>query len=158
MFLLNGKVIQPGVAFTDANGIQYPPQWLYQTTLAQKQAIGITEVPDPIPVDNRFYWDTNLPKEINDTVDINEDGSNRVNKGLKSQFIDQVKDTANKLLAQTDWTVIRKAERNVDIPADIVAKRAKILDEATRLETAITGVTNVEELIQVLNNQDWEAK
>ena len=32
MFLLNGKVIQPGSSFTDINGTQYPPQWLYQTT------------------------------------------------------------------------------------------------------------------------------
>lgn len=63
--------------------------------------------------------------------------------------------TANKMLAQTDWMVIRKAERGVDIPADIVAKRAAIVDECTKVETAIIGCANVEELIDVVMNQKW---
>ena len=78
-----------------------------------------------------------------------------VTKGLKSNFITQVKQTAGSLLAQTDWYVVRKAERNVDIPADIVTKRAAIVTEADRLETAITSVTTVEALIEVLNAQNW---
>ncbi len=70
-------------------------------------------------------------------------------------FIAQVKDTAGKLLAQTDWYVVRKLERNVDIPAKIITKRAAIVTEANRLETAITNATSVEALIEVLNAQNW---
>jgi len=79
-----------------------------------------------------------------------------VTKGLKSQWIAQVKDTAGKQLAATDWMVIRKAERDVAIPADVVAKRAAILAEANRLENAIAACTTVEELIAVVTAQNWE--
>lgn len=143
MFLLNGKVIQPGSSFTDVNGTQYPPQWLYQTTLAEKQAIGITEVPDPVRADDRFYWDGNLdnPKDL---------------KELKETYVKQVKETAGKLLAQTDWQVLRKFERSLDIEPGVIDQRAYILAEVNRLESEIKSASNVEALIQVLNDQKWE--
>ena len=78
-----------------------------------------------------------------------------VTKGLKSQWIAQVKHTAGTMLATTDWMVIRKAERDVAIPADVAAKRAAIVAEADRLESAITACTTVEELIDVVNDQRW---
>ena len=78
-----------------------------------------------------------------------------VTKGLKSNFIAQVKNTAGSLLAQTDWYIIRKAERNVDIPEEIVLKRTQIVTEANRLETNIKASTTVEGLIEVLNAQNW---
>ena len=176
MFLLNGNRLAEGVSFTDANGVKYPPQWLNQSTEEQKLAIGITWVADVVRADDRFYWDgdINNPKALEDKLEVNEDGTplykqvydkatesmvdtteQVVTKGLKSNYIAQVKDTAGKLLAQTDWYVIRKAERNVDIPVDIVTKRAAIVTEADRLETAITSVTTVEALIEVLNAQNW---
>jgi hypothetical protein len=151
MFLLNGNRLAEGTSFYDANGTQYPPQWLNTSTEEQKLAIGITWVADPAPFDTRFYWDTDLPKALEDKLE--EDGS--TTKGLKSNFKAQVKDTANKLLAQTDWYVIRKAERSVDIPTDVVTKRAAIVTEANRLETAITNAATVEALIEVLNAQNW---
>jgi len=78
-----------------------------------------------------------------------------VTKGLKSQWITQTKQTANSLLAQTDWMVIRKFERGVDIPAAVVAKRAGILAECTRLETAIASCADVPALISVVMDQNW---
>ena len=178
MFLLNGKHLPEGTSFYDANGTQYPSGWLNQATDEQKAAIGITWVADPTPVDTRFYWSEGNPKALEDKLEVKEDGTplykqvydktandglgamvdtteQVVTKGLKSTFTTQVKDTAGKLLANTDWYVIRKAERNVDIPTDIVAKRGAIVTEANRLETAIAGVTNVEGLIEVLNGQNW---
>jgi hypothetical protein len=156
MFLLNGKHLPEGTSFYDANGTQYPSGWLNQATEEQKAAIGITWVADPIRADDRFYWDGNInnPKALEDVTETVE-GKEYTTKGLKSQFIAQVKDTAGKLLAQTDWYVIRKSERNVDVPADVVTKRANIIAESDRLEEVITGVTTVEQLIETLNNQNW---
>ena len=151
MILLNGKHLPEGTSFYDANGVQYGAGWLNQSTEEQKLAIGITWVADPAPVDTRFYWNTNLPKALDDKLE--EDGS--TTKGLKSQFIAQVKDTAGKLLANTDWYVIRKIERNVEIPSEIALKRTQIVTEANRLETDIKASTNVEALIEVLNTQNW---
>jgi hypothetical protein len=163
MFLLNGNRLAEGIPFTDANGVKYPPQWLNQATEEQKLAIGITWVADPAPIDTRFYWDTDLPKALEDKLEVNKDnspilddkGNQVITKGLKTQFVTQVKDTAGKLLAQTDWYVVRKAERDVAIPTNVVTKRAAIVTEADRLETAITSVTTVEALIEVLNTQNW---
>jgi len=176
MFLLNGKPLPEGVSFYDANGTQYPSGWLNQSTEEQKLAIGITWVADPVRADDRFYWngDINNPKALEDRLEVKEDGSplykqvydkttesmvdtteQVVTKGLKSQFVAQIKDTAGKLLAQTDWYIIRKAERNVDIPAEIALKRTQIVTEANRLETDIKASTTVEALIEVLNAQNW---
>lgn len=153
MFLLNGNRLAEGVSFYDANGTQYHSGWLNQSTEEQKLAIGITWVADPVRADDRFYWngDINNPKALEDKLE--EDGS--TTKGLKSQFVAQIKDTAGKLLAQTDWYIIRKAERNVDIPAEIALKRTQIVTEANRLENDIKASTTVEALIEVLNAQNW---
>lgn len=62
---------------------------------------------------------------------------------------------AGTLLAQTDWMIVRKVERNIDIPSDIKAKRAAIIAEATRLENDIQAAETVEDLIEVLNVQNW---
>ena len=174
MFLLNGNRLQEGKAFKDAEGNHYPQNWLNLSTEEEKAALGITWVADPTPVDTRFYWDTDLPKALEDKLEVKEDGTplykqvydkatesmvdtteQVVTKGLKSNFVAQVKDTAGKLLNATDWYVIRKAERNVDMPSDVVAKRAVIVTEANRLETAVNGASTVEALIEVLNAQNW---
>ena len=156
MFLLNGNRLPEGTSFYDANGVQYGSGWLNQATEEQKLAIGITWVADAVRADDRFYWDGNInnPKALADVTET-VDGKEYVTKGLKSNFIAQTKQTAGSLLANTDWYVVRKAERNVDIPADVVTKRAAIVTEANRLETAITNAANVEALIEVLNAQNW---
>ena len=151
MFLLNGNKLSEGTAFTDANGNKYPANFLNLSTEEEKNAIGITWVADPAPVDTRFFWDTDLPKALEDKLE--EDGS--TTKGLKTQYVAQVKDTAGKLLNATDWYVIRKAERNVEVPSEVALKRTQIVAEANRLEVDINGAFTVEDLIAVLNNQNW---
>jgi hypothetical protein len=168
MFLLNGSRLAEGTAFT-ANGVQYPANWLNLTTLAEKQAIGITEAADPVRADDRLYWDGNVnnPKALEDKEESDQDGNplyvkvlgvvdgepamvdsteRLVTKGLKSNFIAQVKRSAGSILAQTDWMVIRKAERNVDIPASVVTYRAAVVAKADELEAAIAAVTTVAQL------------
>jgi len=142
MFLLNGNRLPEGTAFTDANGNQYAANYLNLSTEEEKAAVGITWVTDPVRLDDRFYWngDASTPKDL---------------AGLQTQFVAQVKDTAGKLLNATDWYVIRKAERNVEIPSEVSLKRTQIVAEANRLEVDINGAVNVEALIEVLNGQNW---
>jgi hypothetical protein len=176
MFLLNDKPISPDTAFTH-EGIQYPNNWIRLASPAERAAIGITEVADEdTSFDNRFYWSKGNPKALEDREESDEQGNplyvkvlgevdgepamvdtaeRLVTKGLKSNMIAQVKHTAGTLLAQTDWMVIRKAERDVAIPADVVAKRAAIVAEADRLEAAIAAVASVDALIGVMNGQQW---
>lgn len=78
-----------------------------------------------------------------------------VTKGLRSQHIAQFKATANSMLSQTDWTVIRKAERGVDIPADVAAKRAAILAECDRLIAAVTAAQDMPAFIAAVQSANW---
>jgi hypothetical protein len=115
---------------------------------------------------------TNTPKALEDKAEFKKDGSplyvqvwdatvgelgemvdtteQVVTKGLKSTFIAQNKASANSLLAATDWMVIRKAERDVAIPSDVVTARAAIIADCTAKEAAITVCTTVEALIAVV--------
>jgi len=178
MYKLNGRTLRIGRSFVH-NEITFPSNWLQKSTEAEKTAIGITWVDDPVRYDDRYYWngDINNPKALEDKEEVDEDGNplyvkvldntdpdnpvmvdsdeRLVTKGLKSNMIAQVKHTAGTLLAQTDWYVTRKVERSVDIPTDVSSKRAAIVAESERLETAIAAVTSVEQLIEVMQSQNW---
>ena len=155
MFKHNNTPIPLDTPFT-IDGTSYPANWLRLTTLAEKQAVGIEEVADETTVyDDRFYWGVDNPKQLEDITVTPEGGEPYVQKGLKSNWTAQVKDTANKLLAQTDWMVIRKAERDVAIPTATVTYRAEVVTECTRLKTAIEGVADVPALIAIVTAQTW---
>jgi len=175
MFKLDGKILPEGTPF-EHDGVQYPANFLNLSTEAEKSAIGITWENDTVRADDRFYWDGNAsnPKALEDVLATDENGDpvyvkvwdpetetmvdtdeQVVTKGLKSNWTTQIKQTTNLLLAQSDWYVVRKFERDVAIPTDIVTKRAAIITESNRLETAISGATTVAGLIEVINSQNW---
>jgi len=172
MFQLNGITISVDRPYTTEAGVKYANL----RDPAIRSALGVVEVPDPEYFDQRFYWGVGNPKLLEDREEVDEDGNpmfvkvlgevngepamvdsdeRLVTKGLKSQWIAQVKDTAGKMLAQTDWMVIRKAERDVAIPESTQAYRAAVVAEADRIEEAIKACTSVEQLIAVINNQSW---
>lgn len=141
MFMLNNVPLIIGNPFQTADGTQYPANWLQLSTEEDRIAVGISEVPDnAVYYDDRFYWSPEIPKDLDQ---------------LKTQWIAQVKDTAGKMLAQTDWIIIRKSERNIAIPTNVKTYRAAIVAECDRLELAIEGCNNVEEFIPVVTNQNW---
>ena len=157
MFKHNNQTIPLDTPFT-IDGTSYPANWLRLTSMAEKQAVGIEEIADMTTTyDDRFYWGVDNPKQLNDETITPEQGDPYVQKGLKSNWTAQVKDTANKLLAQTDWMVIRKAERNIDIPSDTTTYRQAVISECTRLVTAIGACADVPALIAVVTTQGWPA-
>jgi len=176
MYKLGNLTLRIGRSFT-VGDVMYPSNWLQKSTEAEKTAIGITWVDDPVRADDRYYWDgdINNPKALEDKLETKEDGTplyeqkwnpdteqmedtdvQVVTKGLKSTMIAQVKHTAGTMLASTDWYVTRKVERNVDIPTDVAAKRVAIVAESDRLETAIKACTTVMLLIEIMNSQNWD--
>ena len=148
-YKIETKTIQLDTPFTH-NGIQYPANWIRLASEEDKSAIGLVWEADPVRADDRFYWngDINNPKALEDVTETVE-GKEYTTKGLKSNFITQVKTTAGSILSQTDWMVIRKAERNVDIPTSIITYRSSVVAKVDELETAIQAVTTVEELINL---------
>ena len=159
-YKLNGQFISVDRKYTTADGVTYP----HLRSAEVRQQLGVEEVPDAERKDERFYMHTEnadgsftiTPKDLEDGETYTDlRGVERRVLGLKSQWIAQVKDTAGKMLAQTDWMVIRKAERAVDVPAETQTYRAAIITEADRLEAAIAACLNVEALIAVVGSQNW---
>ena len=136
MFILNGKPLALDVAFT-AGGINYPANWLRLTTLAEKQAIGISETAGPAWYDQRFYWGVDKPKTIAD---------------LKVKWIDQQKSTAGTLLARTDWMIIRKEEAGTAVPSDTQTYRTAVRTQCKAREDQITACATTEELAALIGN------
>jgi len=180
-YKLNGRTLPIDRGFTH-NDIQYPRNWLRQASQADKDALGITWEADPVRHDDRYYWNGELdnPKMLDDKLEVDENSQPLYEKvydatanngegamvpkqplvqvktlGLKSNMIAQVKHTAGTLLAQTDWYVTRKSEKGVDIPVEVETKRDAVRTECDRLEVAINAVTTVEELITVMESQNW---
>ena len=144
MFIFNNQPLSPDSAFTDPKtGIQYPANWLRLASAEDRAAIGIIEVPDPAPYDQRFYWSPDLPKD---------------HQQLVEQWINTTRTTANTLLAPTDWQVIRKADNNKPMDAVIKADRQRIRDAAGIKIAAISTTITTEELAAYITSagySDW---
>jgi len=158
----NTRTIKEGKAWTDDNGIQHPANW-HVWTRQEKEAIGMVEVIEQTPPDSRFYtWSqnpdgtiTSTPKPVEDVPAVDESGIPIIDPitlkqlsspGLKTTFIQEVKQQQGSLLSQTDWAIVRKADTNIDVPASIQQWRNEIRLTASIMEDAISQVTTVQEL------------
>lgn len=139
MFLLDGKPLSPDVAFTHA-GIQYPANWLRLASPEERAAIGITEVPDPEPYDQRFYWGPDLPKDHGQLVE---------------QWTATTRQTANTLLQPTDWMFTREVDNGK--PADPAIKQwRQAIRDATGVKiTAITQTADTAELAAYITGAEY---
>jgi hypothetical protein len=152
------KLIRPHTAF-ELDGVEYNAKWTVRMTAEEKTALGITEVYSNPKPDERFYWVQENPIAMIDGLPrITFKAIAKDLDALKEQFIAQERDNANKLLTNSDWVVIRKIERNIDIPEDVAELRANTLLQFHEKETAITDASTVEELINIIapNSQEPE--
>jgi hypothetical protein len=131
MFTLNGSPLQLDTAFTGADGTQYPANWLRLATPEERTAIGIAEVADPEPFDDRFYWGVGNPRDIDQ---------------CKAMLIAQVKQTAAALLAPTDWKIIRFAETGTAVDTATSEYRTAVRAASNSNEAAINECDTVDEL------------
>jgi hypothetical protein len=162
MYVLNGtKELKPGKTWTDDNGVQHPGNWASVWSDDVKASYGIKEVVIQPKPDSMFYWVgqrsldgswSSTPKNIDDVKEVdkdgkailNENGNQLITKGLKSQWIAKTKETANGLLASTDWQVIAKAERDRAIDSNVATYRAAVITACTAIEKAITDITDTD--------------
>jgi len=105
-----GRALPMDKAFSH-NNISFPANWLRVSTEADKEAQGISWVtPEEPPV-------VRAPLERE-----------------KSNGIVRAKDTAGKMLAQSDWMVIASVERSRAVAENWAEYRAAVIAEADRLE------------------------
>ena len=94
------------------------------------------------------------PKKLEDTNEVNKDGTplldpdgkQVITKGLKSNHVARIKSQAAGLLHSTDWYVIRNAESQTAIPANISTYRAAVRAKSNDMEALINAVSSVEQL------------
>ena len=144
MFILNNQPLSPDRAFTTEDGTQFPANWLRLSSPEEREAIGITEEPDPIPVDQRFYWDTGIPKDLGQLVD---------------QWVAQVKQTAGALLSQTDWYITRQSETGLEAPQSVLDRRSYIRYLSNNKEALLGATETTDELAAYVTGPDfnvWE--
>ena len=122
------------VAFTSADGTQYPANWLRNSTAADRAAVkntGITWEAGPPWYDQRFYWGPDKPKDL---------------ATLKSLWVQKQKYIANGLLAPTDWKVIRAAEGGTAVPSADTTYRGNVRTQCGLREATINACADVDKL------------
>ena len=123
-----GRALPLDKAFTH-NNISFPANWLRVSTPSDKEAQGISWVtPEEPPVVR-----APLDRE-------------------KSKGIAQAKDTAGKLLAQSDWMVIASVERSRVLADDWAEYRAAVIAEADRLEGEYNAAESYEDFDKIKKN------
>jgi hypothetical protein len=160
MYVLNGtKELKPGKTWIDDNGVQHPGNWASVWSDDVKAFYGIKEVTIQAKPDNKFYWVgqrsldgswTSKERNLEDVKEVDEDGNAILDKdgnqvitlGLKSQWIVKTKETANSLLATTDWQVVAKAERDRAIDSNVATYRAAVITACTAIRKSITDITD----------------
>ena len=100
-------------------------------------------------------WGTATPKRLEDEdakdVDgnniLDDDGNKIINYGLKTEKKRIIKQQASKLLAPTDWYVIKANEvADYNVPENITTFRADVRSKSNEMETQIDACNNVDEL------------
>ena len=95
--------------------------------------------------------DAVLDENGEETYNVTNENNHDIDK-LKSSEKYKVNSDAGRLLTPTDWYVIRKAERSIDIPTDIAAERLDIITKADGFITAIDALTTVESVLRYTYN------
>ena len=162
----NNTIIRAGRGWTDDNGIKHPTNWM-QWSDAEKTAAGLVWENDPAPFDNRFYWDANTPKSLDDVNEVDDngdaildaDGNQVVTKGLKSIYKERAKEQAAGKLAPTDWYVVRKAEDSTaTIPAAVTTYRSDVRTAEGTISTAIDNAADHAAFMALFDEPDGGGK
>ena len=155
MWTHGDKTIRPGRPWTDSNGTQHPGNWNIWSK-AEKDALNIKEViEDPKPDSRLYFWSMSGGK-IESWAKPLDDSEGVV--GVKTTFKNAVKDQQGSLLSQTDWAIIRKADKGTAIPSNIQTWRDAIRDTATEMENAIDNSTDTDAVARLFVSWDNEAE
>ena len=150
------RTIRSGQAWADDSGTQHPSNW-HMWTPEEKQAKGLVEVIETQQPDSRLYhWGqnpdgtyTSTPKALDDSI-VPQGSTDRVQKGLRSQFIHQVKQQQQSLLSQTDWAIVRKQDVGTTIPEAVSTFRTAVRAKSQEMRAAISAVSSIEEFEALL--------
>ena len=78
--------------------------------------------------------------------------------GVKSTLKATVKEQQESLLSQTDWAIIRKADKETAIPSNIQTWRDAIRAKATEMENAIDSASDTDAIAGLFLSWDEGGK
>ena len=148
MFLLDGRILPLDTPF-EANGTQYPANWLRLASPEARAAIGITEVVEQPRPDDRFYW-VSGPDNNGDYTAIPKDLD-----GLKKTWSAQFKQTAWSMLSGSDWMIVRKSEDGTAVPADWTSYREAVRTTCQLAITDLEATTDIDAFIASVTSVQW---
>lgn len=142
MYYLNGEPLRLDKAFVDADGNQYPANWLRNSTQEQRDALGIVWVAsDPSEwYDQRFYWGVENPKDLTE---------------LKELWASKQEAYANIELAKTDWYAARAHDTGKPVPEAVATYRTAVRVAAGQRAAEIEACLDVDELAALIDSQPW---
>jgi hypothetical protein len=172
MWKYGSKTIREGRSWTNDDGITHPSNW-HIWSADEKAAAGLTEVTPETPPDSRLYtWGyqadgVTISKTAKSLTDVglvdsdgnavnDEDGNQIMEPGVRSQLKAEVKAQQASLLAETDWAIVRKADNNTAVPANIQTYRDAIRTKATEMETAIDNAVDTDAMAALFVSYDAE--
>ena len=124
----SNRVLPLDKAFS-LNNVSYPSNWLRVSGPEDKAAIGLEWiVPEPAPV-------------VRAPID-----------RLRADGVARAKDTAGKMLAQSDWMVIASVERSRVVADGWAEYRAAVIVEADRLEGEYNAAASYTDLDLIKEN------
>jgi hypothetical protein len=144
VFVLNGQPLLLGTPFETGDTL-YPANWLGLASPEQREAIGITEVPDPPYYDPRFYYGytasgTLIPKD---------------HGVLVSGWVSQTRLTANGILSTSDWTVVRMIDNGTPIPSGTQELRQSIRVACEGKVESIDVTSTTDQLAVYITGADY---
>jgi len=116
------------------------------------QGLGYTRVDIEAKPQERFYEiggiqnDGTYSKAERPIDNVYDPAGTLITEGLKPKFIAESKRNTKQRLEVTDWYIIRKYERSIDLPSGLAEYRAEVLSVADAWETAVNNCTTFEEL------------
>ena len=140
-YKLGSRRLALDVAWTHTDGRQFPANFLRLSTQAERDALGLLwEEPTVTNYDQRFYWGPENPKDLAE---------------LKALWTAKVKDTAGKMLSETDWYVVRQAENSAAVPAEVLSRRGEIRTFSNEKEAAIAACADVAALAEYVTGSEY---
>ena len=156
MWKYSDKIIRPGKGWVDSSGVRHPSNW-HIWSAEEKAKYNLKEVVEDRPPDSRLYfWSKDSDGKITSTAKALDDSEGVV--GLKTTLKNEVKAQQGALLNQTDWAVIRKADKKPAIPSNIQTWRDAIRATATEMENAIDNSTDTDAIAALLMSFDVDAE
>jgi hypothetical protein len=156
MIVRNGQPFNIDAAWTDENGFQYPANWYRLASDEERAEKGFSWVDDPPSFDERYYYDVNTPKPLDQVQQRVKSDLAAIRWGKQSEGIiwndsvfatddaSKVNYLAASLQAQANsaYTVVWKAREapNANSPMDINTSKFVTLNASSIVTLTNNGV------------------